>query len=69
MNMLTTFTADRPATAANVGFIPSPGLLADIARFRAMRSTWDHMAAAALDFDSDSYERAKARFDAATEGR
>jgi hypothetical protein len=63
-----TITADRPAAVADLGFIPSLGLRADIARFREMRSAWDRMAAAALDFDTSRYEQAKARFNIAKEG-
>ena len=68
MNMLTTVIADRPATIADLGFIPSLGLRADIVRFRQMQTAWDDMAAAALDFDTNRYERAKACFNLAKEG-
>ena len=68
MNMLTTVTADRPATTADIGFIPSLGLRADIVRFRQMRTAWDDMTAAALDFDTNRYEQAKGRFNIAKEG-
>lgn len=68
MSALAALTAERPATAADLGFIPSPQLQADIARFRAMRTAWDEMAAAALDFDTNRYNLAKAGFNAAREG-
>jgi len=67
--MLATVIADRPAMTGDLGFTPSPGLQADIARFREMRTAWDDMAGAILDFDTDRYEQAKARFNAAKEGR
>ena len=69
MNAHTTIVPERRATLADVGFIPSPGLRAEMTRFRDMRAAWDDMAAAALDFDTDRYEQAKACFNAAKEGR
>lgn len=57
------------ADLADLGVIPSPELRADLARFRQMRSAWDEMADAILDFDTDRFEQAKARFDHAKEGQ
>lgn len=68
MNAHTTIVPERRATLADLGFIPSAGLRAEMSRFRDMRTAWDDMAAAALDFETDRYEQAKARFNAVKEG-